>query len=172
MLHGNPKRALLAFQAMQKAYYIKGTGLYAGEPYSYLWPFSQALAATVSMANVPTWAVSFARELHARVIGLGSYWTPTTPVPPKAPSRTRCPGSTAPWRPRPGRAGPSTTTTTTGSGSSLLRMYKLTRSASLLGSAEAIMAFETAAWQASPELGCPGGHPVLQRRRTTPNATP
>src|SRR5271154_6745461 len=62
-LHGDPKRALVAFQAMQKAYYIKGTGLYRGEPYSYLWPFSQALAATVSMAAIPHLGVSLTREL-------------------------------------------------------------------------------------------------------------
>ncbi len=38
---------------MQKYYYIAGSGLYCGEPFSYLWPFSQALAATVSMADIP-----------------------------------------------------------------------------------------------------------------------
>ncbi len=53
VLRGNPARAWLAFQAMQKNYYLLGTGLYKGEPFSYLWPFSQALAATVSMANIP-----------------------------------------------------------------------------------------------------------------------
>ena len=42
-LHGNPARALLAFQAMQKYYYIAGSGLYSGEPFSFLWAFSQAL---------------------------------------------------------------------------------------------------------------------------------
>src|ERR1700686_3588551 len=31
-LHGNPARALLAFQAMQKYYYLQGSGLYSGEP--------------------------------------------------------------------------------------------------------------------------------------------
>src|ERR1700686_1264734 len=39
-LRGNPLRALLAFQTMQKIYYIQGSGLYDGEPFSYLWPFS------------------------------------------------------------------------------------------------------------------------------------
>ena len=53
VLHGNPARALRAFEAMQRYYYIQGSGPLQGEPFSYLWPFSQALAATVSMANVP-----------------------------------------------------------------------------------------------------------------------
>src|SRR4051794_18108699 len=72
-LRGNPARALLAFQAMQKYYYLQGSGLYAGEPFSYLWPFSQALTATVTLANVPHMPVSFARELRARLVGLQSY---------------------------------------------------------------------------------------------------
>ena len=65
VLHGNPARALVAFEAMQKFFYIRGSGLYKGEPFSYLWPFSQALAATVSMANIPHLRIS----LVARTAG-------------------------------------------------------------------------------------------------------
>src|ERR1700729_125289 len=69
-LHGNPARALLAFQAMQQSFYIPGTGLYEGEPYSYLWPFSQAWEATVSVTTIPGQAASAAstnaHELKAR----------------------------------------------------------------------------------------------------------
>ncbi len=72
-LTGNPARALAAFEAMQAHYYIKGSGLYEGEPFSYLWPFSQALAATVSMANVPHLGVAIQHELSARLYGLRSY---------------------------------------------------------------------------------------------------
>jgi len=45
-LRGNPARALLAFEAMQRYYYVRGSGLYAGEPFSYLWPFSQSPPST------------------------------------------------------------------------------------------------------------------------------
>ena len=49
----NTERAVLAYQAMQHYFYIPGSGLYLGEPkYSFLWPFSQALAATVSLSNI------------------------------------------------------------------------------------------------------------------------
>src|SRR5215831_69124 len=72
-LHGNPARALLAFRAMQKYYYIPGSGLYSGEPFSYLWPFSQALAATVSMANIPSMSGALTSEIHSRLIGLRNY---------------------------------------------------------------------------------------------------
>src|SRR5947209_6635906 len=80
VLHGDPARGLRAFQAMQRAYYLLGSGLYKGEPFSYLWPFSQGLAATVSLSYVPAIAKvpalrnSMARELKARLIGLRSYY--------------------------------------------------------------------------------------------------
>ena len=67
VLHGNPARALVAFEAMQQYTTYRGSDLYAGEPFSYLWPFSQALAATVSMANIPNLGVSLGKELHARL---------------------------------------------------------------------------------------------------------
>src|ERR1700722_19207402 len=78
VLHGNALRAVLAFDAMQKYYYIPGSDLYAGEPFSYLWPFSQALAATVTVAYIPNSGASLAggslaEELQARLAGLNSY---------------------------------------------------------------------------------------------------
>src|SRR6202044_898199 len=51
-LHGDPARALVAYQAMQQNFYIPGSGLYEGEPYSYLWPFLQAFGATISVASI------------------------------------------------------------------------------------------------------------------------
>src|ERR1700691_5801451 len=69
----NAERAQLAFEAMQKTYYIDGSGLYQGEPFSFLWPFSQALAATMSMANIPSLKSVFAHEVYARLGGLKSY---------------------------------------------------------------------------------------------------
>ena len=69
----NAERAQLAFEAMQKTYYIEGSGLYQGEPFSFLWPFSQALAATMSVANIPSLKSIFAHEVYARLVGLKSY---------------------------------------------------------------------------------------------------
>jgi len=40
-----------------------------------------------------------------------------------------------------------------------VRIYRLTHSAAVLGSAEGIMAFEMSGWQTNPALGCPGGLP-------------
>src|SRR5437588_8088484 len=84
VVHGNALRALLAFEAMQRYYYISGSGLYAGEPFSYLFPFSQALASTVSLAHVPALSRAFRRQLNARLVGLRSYLANANSAPAEA----------------------------------------------------------------------------------------
>ena len=170
-LRGNPARALMAFQAMQRQYYIPGSGLYAGEPFSYLWPFSQALAATVSVANVPALAPSMARELQARLVGLQAYLDANNSALPKAPTRARCPPSTARSAPPVGPGGPKYYDDNDWVGIELVRLYKLTRNAAALAEAEQVMAFEMAGWDTNPELGCPGGIPFSNASKT-PTATP
>jgi len=171
VLHGDPLRAQLAFQAMQKYYYLQGSGLYTGEPFSYLWPFSQAFAATVSMANVPVIRTSFAQELHERLIGLREYldtsnsgasegtFTSTlaafdgTVAPPAGPGGTKYYDDNA-WV-----------------GIELARLYRLTHNAAVLGTAEGIMAFEMAGWQGDPELACSGGIPFSNASENTDRNT-
>ena len=112
VLHGNPARALAAFEAMQRVYYIPGSGLYQGEPFSFLWPFSQALAATVTLNNMTGIGIipglklprSSAKQTRASP-ACAPTSTPTTRAPPKGRSRARSPPSTAPSRRPPGRAG-------------------------------------------------------------------
>jgi Glycosyl hydrolase family 76 len=159
VLHGDPARALVAFEAMQRYYYVDGSDLYAGEPFSYLWPFSQALAATVSMAYIPKLGVNMARELEARLTGLNSYldtdnsgaseglYTSTlaafdgTVAPPAGPGGTKYYDDND-WV-----------------GIEMVRLYQLTHETPLLGSAEGIMAFEMAGWEERPGLACEGGIP-------------
>jgi hypothetical protein len=70
-------RALLAYRAMQQSFYVPGTGLYRGEPeYSFLWPFSQALGATVSLSHISGQRLGLAQGLHALTIGLRQYLGP------------------------------------------------------------------------------------------------
>jgi hypothetical protein len=73
-LTGNPARAQAAYQAMQQNFYLPATGLCKGQPYSYLWPFSQALAATISIVNVPALRHQYAPDLRVRLSGLQDYW--------------------------------------------------------------------------------------------------
>jgi Glycosyl hydrolase family 76 len=158
-LHGDPKRALVAFQAMQKAYYVKGTGLYRGQPYSYLWPFSQALAATVSMAAIPHLGVSLTRELRARLVGLHDYLDSSNSGAPAGTFTSTLPAFDGAVAPPLGPGGPKYFDDNDWVGIELTRLYELSRSPSLLAGAETIMAFEMAGWQTGPELGCAGGLP-------------
>ena len=170
-LTGNPARALLAFQTMQKVYYIPGSGLYDGEPFSYLWPFSQALAATVSMANIPHSGVSFTHELKAEMVGLTSYLDADNSGAPEGvftSSLTAFDGTVAPPA---GPGGAKYYDDNDWVGIELARMYELNRNPSALGDAEAIMNFEMAGWQTSPELGCPGGIPFANTVQNTDRNT-
>ncbi len=165
LLTGDAARAMLAFEAMQANYYIAGSGLYQGEPFSYLWPFSQALAATVSLANVPGVKAApvlkslLTRELKARVIGLHDYLDPNNASAPEGIYASSLPAFDGTVAPPVGPGGAKYYDDNEWIGIELVRMYRLTREAALLNTAESIMAFEMSAFSADPTLGCPGGIP-------------
>jgi hypothetical protein len=178
-LRGDPTRALAAFEEMQREYYVpRSGGLYAGEPFAYLWPFSQALAATVSMANIPginAARLSMAHELHSRLVGLGSYLDTSNSRQPEGTFTSTLAAFDGEVAPPAGPGGPKYYDDNDWIGIELVRLYKLTHKASLLGSAEGIMAFEMAGWETSSELACPGGipfsnEPENDERNTVTNA--
>jgi hypothetical protein len=193
-LHGDPARALAGYQAMQQNFYIPGTGLYEGEPYSFLWPFSQALAATISVASISGQAATqssvHSRELQVRLYGLGKYWGTPTPLVGEAPTGEQpegeeagessevaeAPGIAPPALPSfngevvpPG--GASYYDDNEWVGIELARLYKLHHEAVLLEKAEQIMAFVMAGWQANPKLACPGGVPFSDSPSNTDRNT-
>lgn len=173
-LRGNPARALLAFRTMQQNFYIPGSGLYKGEPYSFLWPFSQAFAATVSLAHIPGEAGALAHELRVRMFGLQRYWEASAHPSPKSPNEQSTEQSTiASVAPLPSFAG--TVAPPLGAGGTsyyddnewvgieLARLYELSHEAFALQQARQIMAFVMAGWQTTTPSGkplaCPGGVP-------------
>ncbi|MBA3808952.1 MAG: hypothetical protein H0X28_11275 [Solirubrobacterales bacterium] len=170
-LRGNPLRGLLAYQTMQSVYYIQGSGLYDGEPFSYLWPFSQALAASVSMANIPHSGISFTRELRAELVGLNSYLDIDNSGAPEGVYTSTLPAFDGTVAPPAGPGGAKYYDDNDWIGIELARLYKLNHSPAVLGSAEAIMAFEMAGWQADPTLGCPGGIPFSNLAENTDRNT-
>ena len=170
-LHGNPARALVAFQAMQKGYYLLGSGLYKGEPFSYLWPFSQALAATVSVANVPALRSLMSRELKARMIGLRAYLDTSNSGVSEGVYTSTLPAYDGTAAPPVGPGGAKYYDDNDWVGIELARMYRLTGEPALLSGAESIMAFEMAGWQSSPELGCSGGLPFSNLEQNTDRNT-
>ncbi|HEY1450390.1 MAG TPA: glycoside hydrolase family 76 protein [Solirubrobacteraceae bacterium] len=171
VLTGNPARALLAFEAMQHYYYVRGSGLYEGEPFSYLWPFSQALAATVSMSNVPKLGVSLAQELHARLIGLRSYLDQNNSGAPEDTYTSTLAAFDGTVAPPVGPGGAKYYDDNDWVGIELARIYKTSHNAGALGYAEGIIAFEMAGYSADPTLACPGGIPFSNLAENTDRNT-
>jgi hypothetical protein len=153
------ERALLSFQAMQRYYYILGSGLYKGEPFSYLWPFSQALAATVTIANVTPVQSKVKRELKPRLVGLQNYLDQDNSGAPEGTYASTLSAFDGTVAPPSGPGGTKYYDDNDWIGIELVRMYRLTHEPAVLASAEGIMDFEMAGWQTSTELGCPGGIP-------------
>ena len=170
-LTGNPARALLAFQAMQHYYYVLGAGLYQGEPFSYLWPFSQALAATVSMANVPGLPIALAPELHARLIGLRSYLDTNNSGAPEGVYTSDLSAFDGTVAPPTGPGGAKYYDDNDWVGIELARIYEKTRNPGALGYAEGIMAFEMGGYSSDPTLACPGGIPFSNTAENTDRNT-
>jgi Glycosyl hydrolase family 76 len=164
-LHGDSARALLAFEAMQHNFYIPGSALYAGEPFSYLWSFSQALAATVTMSRVggvshiPGLSGALSHELSARLVGLRSYLDIDNSGAPEGTFTSSLAAFDGTVAPPTGPGGAKYYDDNEWVGIELVRIYEMTHSAATLGSAEAIMAFVMAGWDTDPEHACPGGIP-------------
>jgi Glycosyl hydrolase family 76 len=159
LLRGNPARAWLSFQEMQQYYYVLGSGLYKGEPFSFLWPFSQALAATVTMADIPGVRPVLTRELKARFIGLRSYLDTNNAGAIEGTYTSSLAAFDGTAAPPTGPGGAKYYDDNDWIGIELVRMYRLTREPAVLSTAESIMAFEMAGWQSIPTLGCSGGLP-------------
>jgi len=171
LLHGNPLRAELAFEAMQKYDYIAGSGLYAGEPFSSLWGFGQALAATVTLSAIPQLKKELAPEIKARLIGLNSYLDTDNSGEPEGSYTSVLPGFDGTVAPPTGPGGTKFYDDNDWVGIELARTYELTHDTSALSIAEEIMAFEMAGWQTTPGLVCPGGIPFSNSlENTTRNA--
>ncbi len=160
-------RAQLSFTAMQKYDYILGSGLYGGEPFSSLWAFSQALAATVTMANIPGMRARFAPEIHSRLIGLRSYLDTTNSGEPEGTYTSTLPAFDGVVAPPAGPGGAKFYDDNAWVGIELARIYKMTHDAEALGLAEQIMAFEMAGWQENPHQTCPGGIPFVNLTEST-----
>ncbi|HEY4427066.1 MAG TPA: glycoside hydrolase family 76 protein [Solirubrobacteraceae bacterium] len=170
-LHGDPLRALLAFEAMQRTYYIQGSGLYNGEPFSYLWPFSQALAANVTLANVHGVPKSIPTELRARMIGLRNYLDTDNSGQPEGTFTSTLAAFDGTVAPPAGPGGTKYYDDNDWVGIELMRVYTAHHEPAALGSAEAIMAFEMAGWSTNPQLPCPGGIPFSNDAENTDRNT-
>jgi hypothetical protein len=129
------------------------------------------MAATITLANVPALAVSMRGELRSRLVGLGSYLDNNNSGAPEGTYTSALPAFDGTVAPPAGPGGPKYYDDNDWVGIELVRLYKLTHNASVLGLAEGVMAFEMAGWQSSPELGCAGGLPFANTLENTDRNT-
>jgi hypothetical protein len=160
-LSGNSARSLASYEAMQRFFYLQGTGLYREEPYStpyaFLFPFSQALASTVSASHIRGQAKSLAGELRSQLYGLQKYFktssvgSPSSSTEPATATRASYTADES--------GGTSYYDDNEWVGIELMRVYELNHNRAALAQAEQIMSFVIAGWQTAPSQRCPGGVP-------------
>jgi hypothetical protein len=144
-------------------YFYEGSGVYRealgmNEP-SFLWPFSQALAATMSVAHMPGEQRKLSRVLSAQLRALSRYLTNAVPV---AVASTEALQSLPHYTATVASAGVGGTSFYDDNdwvGIELVRMYELTHAEAPLALAEQIMSFEMAGWARNEQAPCPGGIP-------------
>ncbi|HWX10314.1 MAG TPA: glycoside hydrolase family 76 protein [Gaiellaceae bacterium] len=71
------RRALAAYAAMQRYFYVPATrsynGVYPATGHAQVWPYSQALWATLELAHIPHAGAKALAALPTRIAGLGAY---------------------------------------------------------------------------------------------------
>ena len=159
----NEQHALLAYAAMQSAYYSPATGLY---PQADAWPYSQAMAATISVAALPGLYTRYEPDLVARLSGLQAYADHVDPPPAGYVSTLSVPAT----------GGTRFNDDNEWIGIELLRLYHLSRLPSLLTAASGLLTMVTNQWDTSLGIPCPGGVPwqnieLNGDRNTVSNAT-
>jgi hypothetical protein len=161
------QRAIDSYAAMQRAYYSPGDGLYRGSPYADAWSYSQAMAATISVAALRGLHRQYRGDLVARLQGLHDYADLTDPQPA---------GYESVVTPPVGPGGDRFNDDNNWIGIELLRLYHVDHNPSLLATADGIFQMVVSQWQADPSQPCPGGAPwrsfvPTSQRNTVTNAT-
>lgn len=82
------ERAEASYAALQRYFYDPATSFYLEEyprtgdnPWSYVWPFSQALLATQALTGIPEVGRHYRANLADRYTALEAYWNSTTTPP-------------------------------------------------------------------------------------------
>src|SRR6185312_8547157 len=120
---------------------------------------------------IPVMKGAYRKELHARLVGLGSYLDLNNSGAPEGTFTSTLPGYDGTVAPPIGPGGTKFYDDNDWVGIELMRIYKLTHSRAVLGAAEGILAFEMAGWQADPQLACPGGIPFSNDLENTDRNT-
>jgi Glycosyl hydrolase family 76 len=168
--------AVASYQALQQNLYEPPAQLYQGlpsnscEPYSCLWPFTNAMAATVYLAASPG-GRAYTPDVLARLLGLVSY----ADLHETSPSGTgQPPAFQSAVAPPKGPGGNTFYDDNAWSALDLIASYRLTGSRIDLIVAQDLFNFVLTGWDASQTNGCPGGvfweDVSGSQRNTTANA--
>ena len=163
-------RATASYQALNK-YFAAGPGLLLEEypntqqnPYSYVWPYSQAVVAAENLAGIPGIGRKWSAEAEHRLNGYEPYWNATTT--PK--------GYDSYVRPPLGQGGDKFYDDNEWIGLNLIQHYQRTGDRSSLARAQEIFALVVHGWDTDPAHPCAGGvywtqAPWSQDRNTVSN---
>lgn len=162
-LASDRERALKLFEAMQRYFYIPAAGLYKEElgasSSSFLWPFSQALAATVSVAHFKGRLSQLLPTLRSQLGALQQYLTNAVPTAVASQEALQSLPHYNATVAALGAGGTAFYDDNDWVGIELVRLYQLTHEEAPLALAEQIMTFEMTGWDASASAPCPGGIP-------------
>lgn len=159
-------RAAFAYQAMQTYFYHPDVQLYqdpypqnGGNPYSYVWPFSQAMAATNYLSGISRAGGQYTSDVTERLNGLTRYWnpTPTSNNPPSPPSPPSPPGYASYVMPPLGQGGNIFYDDNEWVALALIQHYQLTGDPFALSRAEQLFQLFQYGWDTNPSHPCPGG---------------
>jgi hypothetical protein len=161
----NAERALSAYNAMQQAYYMPWHHLYRSEgggseqETSYLWPFTQTLAASTAVAGIPALGAPYAAAVREHLQGLRWYWN----------RRSKPPGYVSGVLAEGG--GWKYYDDNEWIGLQLIRSYRMLGDRSLLAQAARLFALVVHGWDANRRHPCPGGVWWTQRPLRFPRST-
>ena len=156
-------RALKLFEAMQRYFYIPAASLYKEElgatSPSFLWPFSQALAATVSVAHFKGQLSHWLPLLRSQLGALQQYLTNAVPTAVASREALQSLPHYNATVASLGAGGTAFYDDNDWVGIELVRLYQLTSEEAPLALAEQIMTFEMTGWDSNASAPCPGGIP-------------
>jgi Glycosyl hydrolase family 76 len=145
--HPSLGRAMASYHALQHYYYVPRHKLYKGEPYSLAWPFSQALAATVRMSELPGVGGRYRDDVRERLSGLERYWDGDSDPP----------GYAGAVLPPLGHGGTKYYDDNEWIGLELVRRYDRSHARGLLTRAEQVFDLAVYGWDTDLTHPCPGG---------------
>lgn len=148
-------RAVACYEALQRRFFRPDIGHYVdtdpgsvGGRYAYLWPFSQAMAATIDVAELADVGPRYRGQIQDRLVALDRYWN----------AKARPPAYDSAVRPPIGPGGDRFYDDNHWVGLDLLRLHRSGAApAAALERAEQVFAFAISGWDADSRHPAPGG---------------